>query len=156
VKLPEFNRNEFLNPGIYKLTWTEVCEYLGWNYKRKSLLQGLREGLEALKECGCKKVYLDGSFVSKRDRPKDFDVCFEEDGVDFDKLKANFEALTIFTNGRQQQKRIYKGEFVPASTEVSGSLTFKDLFQLIKDPVDSSYINTHSQKGIISINLDSL
>lgn len=156
MEIPDFNRNTFLPPGIYTLTWTEVCERFGWNLHRKKLLEGLKRGLEDLKACGCLKVYLDGSFISQRDRPKDFDICYEEEGMDFEKLSDEYEELTVFKNKRKLQKSKYGGEFLRANDEACGNLTFKDFFQLIKDPVDPDTINFYHKKGIISINLETL
>jgi hypothetical protein len=41
--------------------------------RRRTLLAGLREALGALREAGCRTVYLDGSFVTAKEAPEDFD-----------------------------------------------------------------------------------
>ena len=38
--------------------------------------------MENLKNAGCLTVYLNGSFVTNKEVPNDFDACWEEDGVD--------------------------------------------------------------------------
>ena len=47
-----FLSNTYLAPGIYDLSWKEIIEGLGWNIYRLKLLEGLKRGLEALKDCG--------------------------------------------------------------------------------------------------------
>lgn len=151
----KFENNTYLAPGIYSLDWKEVCDDLGWNDYRRNLLDGLKRGLEALKDCGCKKAYLDGSFVSQKDRPGDFDVCYEEAGMDFAKLKRDYTVLTIFSNKRDLQKRTYRGEFFMANDEADTGIKYFDFFQLIKDPTDP-LTSLKERKGIIEINLDTL
>ena len=38
-----------------------------------------------------RRVYLDGSFVSAKLIPGDFDACWDEDGVDFDSIDPVFD-----------------------------------------------------------------
>ena len=42
------------------------------------LATGLRATVENLSDAGCRTVYLDGSFVTSRTMPNDFDACWEE------------------------------------------------------------------------------
>ncbi len=155
MKLPEFDSNTYLPAGIHNLTWMEICQSLAWNEYRKKLLEGLKRGLEALKDCGCRQAYLDGSFASEKDRPGDFDVCYEEAGMDFLKLKNQYPQLTIFTNRRELQKKIYNGEFFPASDEADIGIAYLDFFQQIKN-LDPNNISLSMRKGIIAINLNTL
>lgn len=148
----KFELNNYLAPGIYSLSWSEISNELGWNVYRKTLIDGLKNGLIALKNCGCKMAYIDGSFVSQKARPGDFDVCYEESGMDFAKLKKDYEPLTIFANMRELQKTIYKGEFFRANdlADLLTGVNFRTFFQQIKYSFPVEY------KGIISINLDTL
>ena len=43
---------------------------------------GLMAALENLKGAGCQTVYLNGSFVTSKGIPNDYDACWEEAGVD--------------------------------------------------------------------------
>ena len=45
-------------------------------------MTGLKAAMVSLKDAGCKTVYVDGSFVTGKERPGDFDACWEEEGVD--------------------------------------------------------------------------
>ncbi|MGI8860670.1 MAG: DUF6932 family protein [Rubrobacteraceae bacterium] len=42
-----------------------------WSRKRRELLGGLEEALGLMATCGVVRVYLDGSFVTDKDRPND-------------------------------------------------------------------------------------
>ena len=82
-----FDQNGNLPPGINLRTWKEIEESLANNTRRKNLLSGLKQGCEILKQCGCQRIYLGGSFVTTKKIPDDIDVCWEDDQVDFKLLK---------------------------------------------------------------------
>ena len=45
--------------------------------QRRELLEGLEAALELMASCGVVRVYLDGSFVTNKDRPNDIDGCYD-------------------------------------------------------------------------------
>ncbi|MGH3472181.1 MAG: DUF6932 family protein, partial [Nocardioidaceae bacterium] len=47
-----------------RTSWEEVVERFGWNRHRRRLLDGVADGLAILVAAGCKRVWLNGSFVS--------------------------------------------------------------------------------------------
>lgn len=109
-------------------------------------MSGLRAALENLKEAGCRVVYIDGSFVTRKDIPNDYDACWEEAGVDPTALD---QVLLIFDPGRATQKAKYMGELFPASVIANtDGLSFLEFFQTDKD--------TGRPKGIIAIDLGGL
>ena len=75
-----------LPPGIHRATWDEIVERYATNERREQLVNGLRAAIESLRTAGCSRVYLDGSFVTDKELPGDFDACWEADGVDADLL----------------------------------------------------------------------
>jgi hypothetical protein len=79
--IPAFDENGNLPPGIHEASWEEIFESFGRGKKRRELLEGLRKALDDLASVGCQVVYIDGSFVTKKDRPNDFDACWEKTGV---------------------------------------------------------------------------
>jgi hypothetical protein len=122
-----------------------MIERLGFTARRKTLLSGLRNALALLKRAGCHLVYLDGSFVTSKPEPGDFDACWGMDGVDIDRLDA---AFLDFSNSRARQKRRFGGEFFPAELpEGATGKTFLEFFQTDKA--------TGSAKGILAIDLRS-
>ena len=69
-------------------------------------MAGLREAMQSLKNAGCRTVYIDGSFVTDKEIPGDFDACWEEAWVDPLKLDP---VLLTFADGRAAQKAKYLG-----------------------------------------------
>jgi len=142
--LPNFDRRGNLPPGLHFAAWGEFCQRYNGTVRRLDLLRGLREALVALATAGCELVYIDGSFVTAKPEPGDFDACWSVDGVDGDTLDPVF--LT-FDNGRAAQKARFGGELFPAEMPegISGK-TFVDFFQTDKE--------TGGRKGIVAIALD--
>lgn len=142
--IPSFTEKGTLPEGIHQSTFEEVEQFFGWNERRKTLLWGLRAVLENLKQAGCKWVYLNGSFVTNKDEPSDFDVCWEPSvGMDFKKIDP---VLLDFSNGRAAQKVKYGGEAFPATLKATvEGVIYRDFFQLAKGG---------GRKGIVVIHLD--
>lgn len=141
----DYQESGKLVPGVHELTWDEFVNEYGYNSHRANLIVGLKKALDDLKSVGCKRVYIDGSFVSKKNHPNDYDSCWEHAGVDLAMLKAKFPLFFDFDNGRLNQKNYYKGELMPASIlEKSTNCSFLDFFQ--RDREDNP-------KGIIALTL---
>ena len=146
VMIPEFESDGNLAPGVHWATWSELYDRFGTTRWRRRLLAGLRVALENLRSAGCLTVYVDGSFVSSKSEPGDFDACWEVGGVDPERLDP---VLLIFDGGRAAQKAKYGGEFFPASKGAgSGEGVFLDFFQTDKD--------TGARKGIVALDLGGL
>lgn len=140
---PELDGSGFLPPGIHVATLDEVEARFGASAHRRQLFRGLRAVAEVLRHAGCPALYLDGSFVTGKDLPRDFDGCWDMHGVDPALLDPT---LLDFRNGRAAQKLRFGGELFPASSKESGSgRTFLDFFQTDKD--------TGAPKGIVKIEL---
>ena len=131
-----------LPPGEHPATWDEIVERFGTSDWRKELLAGLKAALLSLREAGCNRVYLDGSFVTAKERPGDFDGCWDTGGVDFDRVD---EVLLTFDQGRTVQKAKYRGELFLADGQAEPEGTvFREFFQRDRDG---------NSKGIIVIDL---
>jgi hypothetical protein len=50
------------------------------------LIDGLADAVTVLAEAGCRRLWLNGSFVTTKDEPGDFDACWDQTGVDLDTL----------------------------------------------------------------------
>lgn len=118
-----------LPPGIHEASVAEVEQRFAFNDHRRRLFQGFVAILQVLRTSGCTRVYLDGSFVSDKPAPKDYDGCWDPTGVDIAKLDP---VLLDFDNLRAAQKQKYLGEmFIASVSELSGK-TFLDFFQTEK------------------------
>jgi hypothetical protein len=125
--IPPFDAAGNLPPGVHKATWDEFVARFGTTSRRLALLAGLKAALDALRAAGCRRAYLDGSFVTAKPDPGDFDGCWETDGVDPVRLDP---VLATFDRGRQAQKAKYGGELFFAHAPADSAATrFVDFFQ---------------------------
>lgn len=144
--IPPFDARGNLPPGIHKADWDELESKFNGSLRRIELLAGLREALVALREAGCRTAYVDGSFITAKEEPGDFDACWEPAGVDLDALDPT---LLDFSEGRRSQKGRFGGEFFPADAAADPAGTsFLDFFQRERD--------TDQAKGIVKIDLEDL
>lgn len=143
-----------LPPGIHDATWPEVVARFGHAPHWLTLLAGLKAALDALRAAGCQRVYLDGSFVTEKERvaqapPGDFDACWEVAGVDLPLLAQLAPVVFDLRPGRRAQKALFGGELFPAESAADGEGTaFLDYFQQDK--------RTGDPKGIVAIDLRGL
>jgi hypothetical protein len=141
--IPRFDRRGLLPPGVHDAGWRQIAAGLGFSARRKKLLKGLRQALVLLKAAGCKTLYLDGSFVTAKREPGDFDACWAVQDVNMDELDPVF---TDFSNFRARQKQRFGGEFFPADLpEGATGKAFLEFFQIDKE--------TGQTKGIVKIDL---
>lgn len=114
------------------------------NPRRREIFEGLLNGAGRLRFAGCIRLFLDGSYVSAKPIPGDYDACWDSAGVDGTRLDPVFRD---FTNKRDAQKKKYLGEFFPSTMLNTPRQTFVELFQVEKF--------TGHAKGILTIALDS-
>jgi hypothetical protein len=87
--IPAFDKRGYLPAGIpVKATWEELVARFATTEHRRHLLDGLENALKNLKQAGCRKVYVDGSFITNKEKPGDWDACWELDGVDITLVDA--------------------------------------------------------------------
>jgi hypothetical protein len=116
--------------GVHVATFEEIEKRFAINDHRKYLFSGFKKGVLSLRKAGCQKIFLDGSFVTEKPIPADFDVCWDPIFLDF-------------SDGRKKQKEMFHGEFFPVSFLANGKNFFFDFFQIDKF--------TGNAKGIICI-----
>ena len=75
-------------------------------------------------------MLLDGSFVTAKAEPNDYDGAWETNGVDPDLLD---EVLLDFSNARAAMKQKYGGEMFPAGSPAAPGKTFSAFFQLDRE-----------------------
>jgi hypothetical protein len=129
--LPPFDSDTGRLPvGEHEATWLDVLERFGWNPRRRQLLDGLADAIEVLASAGCRRLWLNGSFVTAKEEPADFDACWDPDGVDLDALDP---VLLDLSKGRAAQKARFGGELFPNVAEAGSGLVFADFFQVERD-----------------------
>jgi hypothetical protein len=130
-----------LPPGEHEALWDEVVERFGWNERRRRLIDGLADAVAVLAEAGCRRLWLNGSFVTSKDEPGDFDACWDQIGANLDTLDP---VLFDLSDGRRMQKDRFGGELFPNVTEGGSGLVFADFFQNDRET---------GRKGIVVIDL---
>lgn len=147
--IPNFNENGLLPPGVHWATWEELCNRFGYTMHRKRLLEGLKIALNSLKKAGCRYIYINGSFITNKMIPNDFDACWDSNGINFQLLKKIDPILLNFADKRAAQKVKYLGELFPIfPMNNPNEGTFLDFFQIDKE--------TGNRKGIVAIDLERL
>nr|MDZ8016363.1 hypothetical protein [Nostoc sp. ZfuVER08] len=143
--IPEFNPDGNLPPGEHWATWQEFATRFGTTPRRQQLLKGLRSAIDSLSKAGCQTIYIDGSFVTKKENPNDFDGCWDIKGVDAELLDP---ILLDLNPKREKQKAKYQGELFPASfiADAEGK-TYLEFFQIDRNG---------NPKGIVAIDLGGL
>lgn len=146
--LPALDPTGYLPPGIHEAAWDELEAMFGRTSHRRRLLDGLYRAAVSLRDAGCARLYVDGSFVTSKHKPRDFDGCWEPHGVDSKKLDP---VLLDFSNKRAAQIAKYGGELFPSSARAEappGRRTFLEFFR--QDSL------TGQDKGIVAIDLRKL
>jgi hypothetical protein len=134
----------YLPPGVHDALWSEVAPRFGVNSHRTRLVGGLLAALRNLASAGCRSVLLDGSFVSQKDLPEDYDGAWDTKGVDPHLLDP---VLLDFSNARAAMKSKYLGELFPATAAAAPGILYRDFFMKDRNGVP---------KGVVNIDLGSL
>lgn len=140
--LPPFDKRGNLPTGVHHTSWVEFVKRFNTTPHRARLIAGLCEALRVLRSVGCTHAYIDGSFVTSKVTPGDYDALWDTANVDVQTL---FRVEPLFLNlGGQStaQKAKYMGEFYTATS------AFLDFFQTDK--------HTGEAKGIVSLDLRGL
>jgi hypothetical protein len=134
VPIPPFDpESGLLPPGEHEAGWDEIQARFGWNARRRQLLDGLADGIAILGEAGCVRVWVNGSFVTAKDEPGDFDCVWSPVGVDRAVLEDLGPELLDLRDQRAAQKARFGGEFLPNVVEAASGDQFVAFFQSDRD-----------------------
>ena len=129
--------------GIHHASLSAVADRFASTARRRRLFSGLVQASRNLAQAGCKRLFLDGSFVTDKPWPGDYDACWDPCGVNDQLMDPVF---SIFAEGRAAQKAKFNGEFFPSTDRADAAgRTFVDFFQIEKF--------SGLQKGIVLIDL---
>ena len=143
--LPTFDKTGNLPAGIHWASLKEFEKRFGTNTHRKELLAGLKKVAANLSAADCQALYVDGSFITSKELPNDFDACWSIVGVNFDLVDPVLIDRNDFENGRKKQKAKFGGELFPAEMiEGNSGKPFLEFFQTDRDG---------KPKGIVGIKL---
>ena len=134
---------QVLPPGIHTASLDDVKSRYAINPRRRVLFEGVVDAAGRLRSAGCARIYLDGSYVTSKPLPGDFDACWDPSGVDQERLDPVFND---HSNLRAAQKAEFKGEFFPTSMTCADiGRSFLEFFQ--------THGATRKEKGILAIHI---
>jgi hypothetical protein len=122
--LPTFDARGNLPPGIHEASWATVVARFGGSPERRLLLVQLRAALDALAVSGCRRAWLDGSFVCDVERrlgrpPGDVDVGWDLAEVGLRRLAALAPALHPLRGSREDRRRRFGGDYVAVAAPLA-------------------------------------
>lgn len=143
MTIPDF-QDGYLLFGIHETSLEEIRRKFGSNMIRQRLINGLECALQNLQGAGVRRVYINGSFVTRKAHPKDIDGCWDADEqVREDRLDPVF---LDFKDSRRAMREKYGVDFFVSQTiEANSGVPFVQFFQQDRDG---------RPKGILLINLE--
>jgi hypothetical protein len=126
--LPTFTARGVLPPGEHAASWNDVTQCFGGNSCRDRLLNGLRKAASNLRDAGVRSLWLDGSFVTGKPEPNDWDGVWDTMGADLAKVDPVLIDRYDMATGRYRQKAKYGGELL-IGIEGSSGKPFHEFFQ---------------------------
>lgn len=87
-------------------TLTEIKKHFAYNQTRLRLVDALRKVVTMLEKCECMYIYLDGSFITSKAEPKDYDLVWEPTGI------VPTKELKEFLKERDRRKEKYLGDII--------------------------------------------
>jgi hypothetical protein len=124
------------------MIWDDFHAFFSFSPRRKKLLERLKTVIDILQNVGCSAIYIDGSFVTNKVEPNDWDACYMCSLDNRKKLEQKFPLYN-----RKLQKLLYSGDLFYAYDFADEKDTaYLGYFQKIKG-------RNPKKKGIIKINL---
>ena len=124
--VPPFHPDTGQLPEAARGRQDEVVERFGWNPRRRQLLDGLADAIDALAAAGCRRLWLNGGFVTAKEEPRPTSTHGgDSEGVDIDALDP---VLLDLSAGRAAPKARFGGELFPNVVEAVGP-AFSEFFQ---------------------------
>lgn len=125
-------QGRFLPPGEHVVNWSTLAARFGSGSSRRSaLLEGIRGVAHELRKAGGRWLFVDGSFVSTKPVPRDWDGCIAEEGLDFALLDPLFRDVE---QHRAEIQKKYRCDLFFANTiETRTRRPFREFFQQTTD-----------------------
>lgn len=96
-----------LPPGEHPASLADIEQAFCGTYRRREIFKGLVFVVSRLRDRGVTRIWIDGSFVTNKERPGDVDVVFDPDGAD----TTGWGLLTFAR--RHDLKRIHRVDLWP-------------------------------------------
>ncbi|WP_425305064.1 DUF6932 family protein [Bradyrhizobium erythrophlei] len=126
---PKFDPDTgYLPAGVHPMDWGSFVVKFGWNNRRHFLLGGMQRALANLRAAGCAAAIVDGSFVSNKEEPGDYDLAFDPVGVNGSLVDP---VLRRHDDQRKAMNAKYFGDVFPwgAVACTTTRLIYREFFQ---------------------------
>lgn len=138
-----------LPPGEHNMTLEQIDHLFGHTSHRRYLLEMLHKVCLILKTAGVPQIWINGSFVTSKHRPGDYDICYEI-------TEDIFKALPDYPFKQERADTLIRGEFggdVKAEPMDCGALYRRDLFPNVVGHVHNGKLIQGVKKGIVVLEL---
>jgi hypothetical protein len=122
----------YLPAGVHAWAWVDFLAAFAWNPRRALLASGLYRALQDLKAAGCRAAVVDGSYVTAKELPGDYDMAFDPTGVDGAQVDS---VLLRHADGRKAMKAKYFGDIFPWGSIActTTGMIYQEFFQKDRD-----------------------
>ena len=145
VKFEPDPKTGYLPSGVHDAGWCDVAGRFAGNSHRARLMGGLLAACRNLAAAGCAELLLDGSFVTAKSLPGDYDGAWETAGADPDRLDP---VLLDFSRSPGGDEGEVFGRPIPGvGRSAAPGMLYRDFFKTDRNGVE---------KGVVLIDLRSL
>ena len=129
--------------GLHHVSLREFRDTFAFNEHRAWLFDGFLLACRALREAGCGRIYVGGSFVTSKERPGDYDACWEPAGV-----LPSLDPVLYDENLALERRQTYRGDLlIGGAHDGPAGENFRFLS---RDKV------THEERGMVGLKLNIL
>jgi hypothetical protein len=136
--------DQCLAPGLHWIGIRDFRDTFVYNYHRSWRFEGFVKACIELRQSGCSRVFVGGSFITSKEFPSDYDACWDPVGVS----AATLSDLLYDPLRRGEQLKAYRGEWF-ISKQGNGPESVMYQF-LSKDK------ETEIERGMVGIKLKSI
>lgn len=136
--------DECLSPGLHWVGIRDFRDAFVYNYHRTWRFEGFVKACIELRQAGCSRVFVGGSFITSKEFPSDYDACWDPVGV----LAAGLSPLLYDQQLRSDQIKTYRGEWFISK---QGNGPESAMYEFLSKDKD-----TGIERGMVGIKLKSI
>lgn len=133
-----------LAPGLHWIGIRDFRDTFVLNYHRTWQFEGFVKACIELRQAGCSRVYVGGSYITSKEFPGDYDACWDPAGVS----STGLSILLYDPLRRDEQLKVYRGEWFIAK---QGNGPESAMYEFLSKDKD-----TGIERGMVGIKLKSI
>ncbi len=127
----------YLPCGLHRMPIRDFEKLFGWNEWRRFLLMGLSKAFHQLEAAGCRQLIVDGSFVSAKEAPHDWDAAYDTQGM---RMEALDPVLRRYEDGRRAMNAKYFGDLFPWDESSGEAGPYLEFFRTDREGVPKGVV----------------